>query len=379
MRNDVGVPVFQGRYSLSLPRPDRLYRRFRQWKRQSNLTTDEANAILDSYGIELEGPVSPLAGASRSTNALLETGTGKKILKRYRDTVEHVAIVHEHSILSYLGDIGFPVPHLTPTKNGETLVQAGGNCYALFDYLGGYFQYHNFIFFPPQSGEFIASAGKTLAHLHLALKDFVPAGYNPNGFKSSADDRWRDLAWLMERLDWCRCETRSGQDKNGASLSTELLQRATWLDDSLHGLDSLLKSASLPRLIIHGDYGPYNLLFKRRAAVVVLDLELARLDWRLTDLSTALEKFAKNRRGVDPAKMRGFLEAYHGEFPVDPDEMSLLPTVWRFWMLWRIVVWWHRYCTDGDVFWLSKARRELNLLDWLLANESGLSDLCKSF
>lgn len=375
MKDGVAVPVFQGHFLLSLPRPDRWYRRLRTRKLQSNLTADLVRGVLDRYGLRLQRPATLIAGPSRSTNVVVETDAGTKILKRYRNTVEQVAIVHEHSILNYLASISFPVPHLTSTGDGETLVEIGGRWYALFEYLEGYFQYHNSVFFPPQTRQFVTSAGQALACFHLALRDFVPAGYNPNGFKPLGGERWRELTWYRERLDWCRSEARRGGSTDGQPLSRVLSERADWIADSLSSLDDHLKAADPRRLIIHGDYGPYNLLFKKDASVVVVDLELARLDWRLTDLATGLEKFAKNRGGLDFGKMRCFLESYNGTFPMHRDELRLLPAVWRFWVLRRVVIWWHRYCQDGEVHWLVKARRALNLVRWLAANEGALASL----
>jgi Ser/Thr protein kinase RdoA (MazF antagonist) len=367
--NGIKPPVFPESFFVSLPRPDRWYRRLELRQRQPSLSAEQVGRVLAGYGLGVQGTITMVPGALRSTNAVVETDAGRKLLKRYRDTVEQAAIVHEHSILRYLAQVGFPAPRLSTTSNGDTVVAEDGERYALFEYLEGYFQYHNRIFVPPQTRKLVVSAGKALACFHQALKHFVPAGCNPNGFRSLEEDRWRGLNWYMERLDRCRTETDREDSDHSSLLTGQLRWHASWIGDALRDLDARLQMAELPRVIVHGDYGPYNLLFKRGAAVVVVDLELSRLDWRLTDLATALEKFARNRAGFDFGKVRCFLEAYRSVFPMTPGEMDLLPQVWQFWILRHIITWWHRYSTDGEVHWLVKAERALDLIRWLMANE----------
>ncbi|MHC4159526.1 MAG: phosphotransferase enzyme family protein, partial [Planctomycetota bacterium] len=137
------------------------------------------------------------------------------------------------------------------------------------------------------------------------------------------------------------------------------------------------REAAPPRLIIHGDYGPYNLFFKRGVPVVVLDFELARSDWRLTDLAKSLSYFAKNRLGLNIQKMKQFLGAYQTYCPVAADELRFLPTVWQFLTLRRLVVCWSRYCNTGSKNWLLEAQHNLNLNSFLMVNQDRLYNLNK--
>ncbi|MEN8198403.1 MAG: phosphotransferase, partial [Pseudomonadota bacterium] len=57
-------------------------------------------------------------------------------------------------------------------------------------------------------------------------------------------------------------------------------------------LEEALGDAQLPRLVIHGDFGIHNMLFHDNESATLLDFELARLEWRLSDLVLVLRASA---------------------------------------------------------------------------------------
>jgi len=362
------ITIFQPKYLLGLPRPDRLYQRMRVRQRPAQADYSRASSILEPYGLRMLGQPKILGGASRSQNLLLETSAGKKILKRYKGTIDLDTACHEHSILRRLAELEFPAPRLLATTAGETLVERDGGYYALFDFVEGYFQYHNYLFSPAQTRRFVAAAGATLGALHDALHDFSPAGRNRNGFKAHEGERWRELSWFAEQLDHCQRELPTLGLRNVDA-------RAGWVKATLGDLDTQLRAAQMPRLIIHGDYGPYNLLFKRGAPVVVLDFEIARLDWRLIDLAKALEFFACGRLGFNARRAACFLEGYLPRCPAGEAELRLLPDVWQFLTLRRLIVCWYRYTTTRAPGWLAEAQRRLELASWIDERHSQLSTL----
>ena len=365
--------VFQTNQIFYVPRPDRLYHQFRFRQQRSNIERDLLLDILTEYGLQVRGKIEAQVG--RSDNLIFETPDGKKMLKRYKDTLNPSTLLHEHSILNYLAQIGFPAPRLVPAMNGDTLLQKEGRCYAVFDFLEGYFQYHNYFLLPNQIRQFITASGNTLGALHAALKDFTPEGYHLNGFKSRTEDRWREVGWFIEKLDRCRQEFSRLQTDDGRVLSRTFSEYAGWVEETLHNLDDQIKAAAPPRLIIHGDYGPYNLFFKRAAPTVVLDFELAHLDWRLADLAMALPAFANTRLWSSLRKMTCFLEGYRTCCPIDGEELRLLPTVWQFFVLRRVVFCWYRYCDTPDRRWSHEAQQKLKLSRWIGNHHQALSSL----
>jgi Ser/Thr protein kinase RdoA (MazF antagonist) len=326
--------------------------------------------ILADYDLELVKRPRMLGGRGRSRSLIVDTPQGKKVLKGYKHTVAQPTIVHEHSILRYLAQVDFPVPRLVATCTGETVVCKGESHYALFDFIKGGFQYHNYILLPAQARQFITIAGKTLAVLHSRLKDFMPEGYNPNGFKSQTESRWRDLEWYMSRLAHCVEETQRLKAAAGGTQATWLLQQAGRMEKALLQLDRTLKEAALPRLIIHADYGPYNMLFRHSGPVIVLDFEIARLDWRVSEFVYALPRFAHRRFfGLDFGEIRCFLDAYQSHLSMSDDELRFIPSVWQFLNIRRAIVCWHRYCETHANQWLLQARHNLRWVNWVTNNQ----------
>jgi Ser/Thr protein kinase RdoA (MazF antagonist) len=367
------TPIFQARQAYYLPRPDRLYHQITFRRRPPKIDMGLLRDILADYGIAARGKIEVPGGPGRSDNVIVETAAGKKLLKRYKDTITPAAALHEHSILVHLAQVGFPSPRLARTTSGETLIQHDGKCYAMFDFIEGYFHYHNYFLLPAQAQRFIATSGRALGALHNVLADFSPAGDHPSGFKSRGEDRWRELSWFTDMLEECRQKLPQLQGADANLMRQMLAEHADRVEGSLRRLDATLAAAAPARLIIHGDYGPYNLLFRRGAPVVILDFELARLDWRLTDLSTALPSFARSRLGFSFQKMKCFLEGYRTSCPIDRTELSLLPSVWQFLTLRRVVVGWQRFCSTGSGRWLVEAQQKLELAGWLAENQRTLS------
>jgi len=335
---------------------------------------DKVQEILAEYGLKPTATPRPPAILGRGNSSIVDTSLGRKMLKRYKASVALPAVIHEHSILTYLAQINFPAPRLLSTCTGETFVHRQGDTYALFDFIEGYIQYPNYFLPPAQVRRFVSAAGETLASLHDELQDFVPAGQNPNGFKSLRGDRWRDLGWYTDKLAHCIAETRrlNTTGNETPAIVNILLRRADWIHDTLCQLDRVLKAAAPPRLIIHGDYGPCNLLFKQNAPAVVLDFEIARLDWPIVDLAKAISNFAFDRLGFSFGKMKRFLDAYEARFPISNDELRLIPTVWQFLLIRRVIVCWYNYCMTRANRWWTEIQHHLKRMDWIVDNREKL-------
>jgi len=188
-------------------------------------------------------------------------------------------------------------------------------------------------------------------------------------------DRWQDLEWYTSKLVRCKADMPRRDAAQDQALATvvKLLDQADWIQDTLYQLDHALRVAALPRLIIHGDYGPYNLLAKPNESVIVLDFELARLDWRITDLAKAIPNFARNRRtGFSFRHMECFLDAYQARSSLSAEELRLIPTVWQFLCIRRLVVCWCHYCDTRADRWLAEARDHLWWVNWITTNSDCL-------
>jgi homoserine kinase type II len=372
-RNPAAVPIFTSRPFIRLPRPDRLLTRLRFQRQTPNAMEQDPNTLLSAWNLCATGPVQRASGPGRSGSWLIPTNSGLKVLKRYKSALDRNWVIHEHSILQELAAAGFPAPRLVPAKNG-TLLQRDGGIFALFEAYEGYFHYHNSLFLPGMAQQFVKAGGKTMAAMHLALQGFTPQGCNPNGFIDRSKGRWRELDWYLSRLERCAAAPLAVFDDAVSNSRSGHPVTAAWLRERLEALDKTLKDAHLERVIIHGDYGPYNLLFRQGSPVVVLDFELARLDWRLTDLSTGLFFFTRGRTGFRWKDVHSFLDAYRSVTKVGAVEMEHLPLVWQFLTLRRIIVLWER-SLENDRRALKEVRERLDLLDWLEQHEKDLRSL----
>ena len=110
----------------------------------------------------------------------------------------------------------------------------------------------------------------------------------------------------------------------------------------------MLEAARLERCVVHGDYGPYNLLVRPGQEPLAIDWELSRLDWRIVDLATAIPRFAHRRTGWDVPAAARFLDAYLRRSAIDAGQLRLLPAVARYLALRRAVVCVDRWVRTGD-------------------------------
>lgn len=366
------TPIFESSSACYVLRPDRFYQRLVAGNRGAEIDPALVQDLLQAYRLPVTGRIVPVGGQGRSATLIVTTIAGRKLLKRYKPTVEREAIRCEHSILRRLEQLDFPAPRLVATAGGETVLERNGQYFALFEVLDGYFQYHNYLLLPFQARAFIAASGRVLGMLHQALRDCTPEGHHPQGMQSRTGQRWRELDWYLERLRACRAALPHMQADDAYAVAWAVGAHGSWVEETVQRLNEQIMARRPLCLVIHGDYGPYNLLFKPGAPIVVLDFELARLDWRLTDLANALPSFASTRLGFNVRKMRCFLEAYRSACWIDDEELHLLPSVWLFLTLRRVIVFWHRYCTTQARQWWIAAQHKLTQAQWLEQHHTSL-------
>ena len=355
--------------SFYLPRPDRFVSRFRARLSKPSIDPGMINCLLNDYDLELVSKPYVPPGRGRSNSIIIDTDQGRKVLKWYKDTVLDSMIEHEHSIVEYLKGNGYHVPKIATTNNGNTVTTSGSARYVLFDFIDGGFHYHNYWFPPSQEKRYISASGKELAVLHQGLKGFIPKGNNPNGFTGLDEDRGRNLDWYLR------------QSKNNQKLFIQmsggkphraeykLQSQAEKNQKSLVELEKEINQANLPKQIIHGDYGPYNILFKGNKIIAVIDFELSRLDWRITELVYALPRFAETRLGFDFNKVNCLIDSYRSIYRIDNIELQLIPRIWKYFRLKRCIVCWSRYYESGQSYWLDLALDNLQRAEVLTKHE----------
>ena len=91
----------------------------------------------------------------------------------------------------------------------------------------------------------------------------------------------------------------------------------------------------LPRLVIHGDYSPNNLLINNTKVRAVLDFGDANLNLRVADVGRGLCSFTmQDGKKINEKLVRVFMKYYNAKLPLIKEEIYALPDimVWRYLM-----------------------------------------------
>ncbi len=358
---------------IHFPRPGRWSESFKAARRPPDVDQPTLEVILERYQLELESDPRNMPNTRRNQNLVVRTTRGKKVVKRYRPDWDPETIRFEHSILTRLAETGFPAPRLAATPSGETWVRIDGQNYCVFDFLAGR-NYSNSFLLRPHRVRMMATSGATLARLHRQLQGFLPAGRHHLGFADYHGGRRRGFAWFSERVAELSRRSSDLEDPLQRSLSGWLVERAGAVLEDIARLDEELAGVDLTRLIIHGDYGLHNLLYLDLDHAIPVDFELARLDWRLSDVMSVVGKFRYQNQKYDLESITHFLRAYQGEFPIPSEEWGWLPEVWKYYKLTKAVQYWVSFFeTNGPARKLVSARDEILQADWARDNFDALS------
>lgn len=357
---------------FSAPRPSRLTEGLRARLRPPDIEIADVRAALDRYGLELRGTPRNLAASRRNHNVTVATPAGKKLLKRYRPQWRAETVTYGHSIIARLAELRFPVPRLAVARDGRDFVELGSHHYALFEFVSGA-GYSGSYLLRSDRRQLMAMSGATMARLHCALRGFTPSGLHHLGFQGYVGPRQRDAAWHMARLAELREQSRRLEQPADQPAAEWLLRRASAVAEQIGALDERLDAAPLVRTVIHGDYGLHNQLFGGDGTVTPVDFELARLEWRLSDLVSCLSRLRYGAGAYDFQSIGWFVAAYHAELPLSAEEWRLLPEVWRFYKLQGAVQYWSSYFeTAGPARKLASARDAIEQAEWAASHAGQL-------
>lgn len=370
------IPADQrARPVLRLPRRGRITNAFAARLHEPIIDAETLDGILEELHLPRVDSGHNIWLSRRNRNMVVETGKGRKVVKLYRPQWTPATVECAHSILRRLEEVESPGPRLVRSPSGADQVPTKHGVAAVFDFVDGA-NLSMYYLLRPDRLRLTREAGRTLAELHLALEDFTPSGQHHLGFAGPDGPRRRDLRWFGETLQ--ELTDRSGQLNAGdaAVRAASLVDRSDEVYSSLEQLDRKVSDASFPRLVIHGDYGLHNLLFRPGLPTVPVDFELSRLDWRIFDLISALGKHRFKDGSYDFESMDAFLSGYTSRSPLSEQEVALFPDAWRFYKLQAVVQYWFSYfMTDGPVRKLDSALDALAQSDWVTGNETDLAAL----
>ena len=280
------------------------------------------------------------------------------VLRRYHPAFDEPSVRFEQCIVRHLHKNNFPVSGILSQKNGTHSVHLENHWYALLEYKDGRVGLNFFL--RKMRPQLVARAAELLSEFHRLMKT-LPRDGEPD-FPFTA-------GWCLEEIKRLRV-FRNPQFNSFLSKAEDwLTQRIALLADS----------ADLPRTVIHGDYGPHNLLFKGNQITAVLDFGNAHFNLRVHDVAQGLVSFSKGwGPRLDFSLARIFLKAYQNGNRLEKREISSLPS---FMILWNLIPLCHqlgRSQESGSLKNFRKAVKSMKWVDWLWSRETEMKDFCEN-
>jgi len=360
---------------MLIPRPTKLRYSITSKIRRPHIDTTQVRQLVSAYDLgTFKGRTQFAIGPGRSQNLILETNTGRKVVKRYKFSLDREAILYEHSVLKHLSTTDFTAPCLVSNRDGETFTAIGSHYYAITDFVAG-FKYTDFFISRRKQKRFIAQAARALARYHELIDSFVPEGKKFDGFRPDGQRRWLEYDWHLEEWEKYKSLLKD-REHNSTELERFFLHNIDRLEESLADLGQRFQSDNrlLPKLVIHGDYGPYNLLFKHGQLAAVLDFECTHFDWRAWEVIGAIYRFAGSKNGINYDKATTFLSAYQSCLMLTNDEIAAMPDVFRFSRLRALTICFRDYFEFAVTSRFGDASHMVWWMDWMEENAKELTE-----
>lgn len=242
----------------------------------SELTPGEITVACARYGLDDVRRADTLgAGSGGSPKTVLTLADGTRLLlKRRGPGHDDPSLVRfTHDIQHELAAHAYPVAPLRQTLDGESMLTLDGQIYELFEFVVG-----------SAYDRRLAStsdAGRGLAFFHKILAKHIPK-------ERPARAIYHDAAQVHVHLD-----RLAGDDQATPSLASLYADAAARVADL--GLDAW------PRQIIHGDWHPGNMLFRRGKVAAVLDYDAATMGPRAADIAYGGVQFSMTSSPTGPS------------------------------------------------------------------------------
>ncbi|MDY6876437.1 MAG: phosphotransferase [Chloroflexota bacterium] len=265
------------------------------------------------------------AQRSNSLNFVVNTARGKFIFRQHR--LSEDAVAYEHQVLDHLQQRDFPAPRLLLNQAGQAWSAFDGSLYSVYGFVEGYSP-TCFLWSPAAWRGILTQYGRTLGKYHQAVADLVPSAYKWNGYRPAEHRRWREGDWFRQAL----AQIRPLLQKLAATNPID-----DWTRSHLDALDTMLRlesiveeRADLSKLVIHGDYSPWNVLFRRGQSPCVLDFNESRLDLKIYDIMLATFWFAWRDGHLDQDVVLPFQTGYNKTGQLHKADINLAGTVFQW-------------------------------------------------
>lgn len=291
-------------------------------RERSQFGPGELAVVLSHYDVGVIESVTVFnRGSPQSPKIGIVAARGKFLLKRRSpDKRSPRRTAFAHAIHGHLSDRGFPTAAVVPTRDrGEGFIQIQEDIYELFEFIPG-------DPFSATPGE-TADAGAVLARFHSSVRDFAVPSDAPRG-------TYHDVNAVRTALNAVPASISSHDSVAGREADVDAAVACLY-EDYDRASESVLRisAARLPAQIVHADWHPGNLLFRRDRVVAVLDFDSCRFAERVTDVANALLHFSLLTGGpptqwpdhLDEARLATFAAGYAAVERLDRAEWDAVP------------------------------------------------------
>ncbi|MFE2420384.1 phosphotransferase [Streptomyces hokutonensis] len=285
-------------------------------------------ALLSQYAAGSAVACEPVEQGLLNRGYRLRTTRGRYFLKHHFDpeTADPAAIARQHAATRRLADLGVPVAPPVPDRDGRTVAVVGGHAYALHPWIDGRHR-HGGQLTTVQCGRL----GALLGVVHASLERVMPGqraqclpGADPADTFALIDDLLGHVRRHRPADDFDELARRRLLERR------ELLER--------HADRRPPSGASVGW--VHGDFHPFNLLYKGDAPAAIVDWDRLGVQPRAEEAVRAAAIFFVRPDGaLDLPKVRAYALAYRRAARATPSELAAaVHRVWwerlnDFWML----------------------------------------------
>jgi homoserine kinase type II len=264
----------------------------------TDVSPAELQAFLADFDVGAPVAFKGVAEGVENSNFRLDTDRGRYILTIYERRVRTADLPFFLGLMGHLADRGFPSPAPVADRAGHRLKTLKGKAAALVAFLPG----------RPRRAPSLAScreAGEGLAWLHQAARDYPGRRVNDLGHEAW-NALFAPLAAAAERL----------QAGLAAAIRGDLDRlAAAW-------------PVALPQGVVHADFFPDNVFFRRGRFAGAVDFYFAARDALAYDIGVALNAWCFGPDGrFDTAAARALVEGYERRRPLSSQEKAALPVL----------------------------------------------------
>jgi len=309
---------------LSIPKPSYLLSQLTPRKGPDAALHQVLARVADVYQLG-EIQACHRARRSASMNFIVTTARGRFVFRRHRLTETDVA--YEHQVLDHLQQRNFPAPRILRNQTGQAWSAIDGSLYSVYEFVEGYC-FTDFLWWPAVRREIANQCGRTLGRYHHAVAHLVPNAYKWSAYRPTEHRRWREGDWFRQTLK----DIRPLLQKPTATSPIDDFTRSR-IDaiDKMLSLESVVEERSdLSKVVIHGDYAPWNVLFRRGLPPFVLDFNEARLDLKIYDVVLATFRSGWRGHRLDRDRALAFQAGYGESGQLHDSDVSLAGPVFQW-------------------------------------------------